>query len=82
LFPGGNWSINPNLNYIDFENGIRNRPDLKEIVSTNVQALKARGVVSWIDIDRLWKMHLNSDANYSDALTLLTSLELHLKKLD
>ena len=45
----------------------------------NIQNLKLRGVIDWIDIDALWNQHQRGQANHGDALTLLASLEINLK---
>jgi len=79
IFPSLRYSINPNLNYIDFDRGLRERWDLKTVVYDNIQDLKKRGIVDWIDIDAIWDRHQNRNCNHADALTLLASLEINLK---
>jgi len=71
--------VSPGINYIDFDLALRNRKDLKTLVYKNIQDLKQRGIVDWIDIDGIWKRHQARKANHADALTLLTSLEIYLK---
>ena len=75
----GPWGVQPRLNYIDFDQGLRKREDLKTIVYQNLQDLKHRGVVDWIDIDAIWDRHQRKLGNHADALTLLASLEINLK---
>jgi hypothetical protein len=70
---------NPMINYIDFNRGIREREDLKNIIYSNIMDLKQRKIVDWIDIDGIWKRHINKQANHADALIVLASLEIHLK---
>jgi len=70
---------NPGINYIDFNEGIRNREDIKKIVYRNIMDLKQRKIVDWIDIDEIWKRHINKTADHADALLTLASLEIHLK---
>jgi len=82
FFPGGHWGINPMVNYIDFDRGLRERKDLKTVVYENIQDLKNRKIVEWIDIDNIWKRHQNKIANHADALILLASLEINLKAED
>ena len=41
--------------------------------------LKKRKIVDWIDIDEIWKRHINKTADHADALLTLASLEIHLK---
>ena len=69
----------PMLNYIDFDEAIRNRQDMKSIIYENINDLKLRKIIDWIDIDTIWKRHQNRMANFSDALIALSSLEIHLK---
>lgn len=69
----------PNINYIDFSNGIRQRKDLNKLVYDNIMDLKARKIVDWIDIDQIWKNHINKTTNHADALLTLASLEIHFK---
>jgi len=70
---------NPNINYLDFDEGIRTREDLKKIIYESIMDLKKRKIVDWIDIDVIWKRHINKQVNHADALLVLASLEIHLK---
>jgi hypothetical protein len=70
---------NPNINYIDFDEGIRNRDDLKKIIYENIMDLKIRKVVDWVNIDEIWEKHQSKKYNHADALIVLASLEIHLK---
>lgn len=70
---------NPLINYIDFETGIRDRRDLNKIVYNNINDLKDRNIIDWIDIEKIWSEYINSKKNYAKALILLTSLEINLK---
>jgi len=79
LFPTLAYQVNPGVNYIDFDRGLRERADLKAVVYENIQDLKRRGIVDWIDIDSIWARHQARRANHADALTLLASLEINLK---
>ena len=71
--------INPNINYLDFNYAIRNKRDLRKIIYESIMDLKHRKIVDWIDIDEIWKRHINKRANHADALLVLASLEIHLK---
>lgn len=82
FIPGGPWGINPMINYIDFDRGLRERKDLKRVIYENIQDLKKRKIVEWIDIDNIWKRHQNKIANHADALIILASLEINLKAED
>ena len=71
--------VDPNINYIDFATGIRERMDLKDLIYSCINDLKKRNILDWVDIDQLWKNHINKKANHADALITLASLEIHLK---
>ena len=71
--------VSQGINYIDFDWALRNRKDLKTLIYENIQDLKKRRIVDWIDIDGIWKRHQDRKANHADALTLLASLEIILK---
>ena len=71
--------VAPGINYIDFDWALRNRKDIKTLVYGNIQNLKKRRIVDWIDIDGIWKRHQRKQENHADALTLLASLEINLK---
>jgi asparagine synthetase B (glutamine-hydrolysing) len=73
---------NPGTNYLEFDKAIRNKKDFKEIIFSNIQDLKKRGLVEWIDMDALWDRHMQKKVDHSDALLVLASLEIHLKALD
>ena len=36
-------------------------------------------IIDWINIDNIWKRHINNDSDHADALITLASLEIHLK---
>jgi len=71
--------VDPGLNYIDFNEGIRNRKDLNTIIYSSIKDLENRKIVDWINIDDIWKRHIKKEANHADALIALASLEIHLK---
>lgn len=71
--------VSPGINYIDFDWALRNRKDVKDLVFENIQDLKKRRIVDWIDIDSIWQRHQQLLGNYADALTVLVSLEIYLK---
>lgn len=70
---------NPHTNYLDFNTAIRERKDLNLIIYESIMDLKLRKIVEWIDIDSIWKRHIDKKANHADALIVLASLEIHLK---
>lgn len=79
LFPKIKKGVSPSANYIDFNDGLRNRTDLKSVVLENITDLDKRKIVEWIDIGDLWKKHQHKEGDYADALTLLASLEINIK---
>ncbi len=75
----GGFYENPNTNYIDFNQAIRHKKDLKDLIYSSIMDLKSRNIVDWIEIDKLWDVHQNTKIDHSDALLVLASLEIHLK---
>ncbi len=73
------YSISPGLNYIDFDRDMRRRSDLRATVGENLQDLRRRGLIDWLDVESLWQRHECGQGNHADALMLLASLEIHLK---
>ena len=67
------------INYLDFNEKIRTKEDLRTIIQNNVMDLKSRNIIDWIDIEKILKNHLSNKANHADALIVLASLEIHLK---
>lgn len=76
LFKG---SINKNINYINFNEGIRRRKDLNSVIKDSIMDLKNRKLIDWIDIEKIYKRHMDKQGNYYDALLVLSSLEINLK---
>jgi hypothetical protein len=72
-------SAGKGINYLDFNEKIRTKQDLRNVITNNVMDLKSRGIVDWLDIEEILKNHLSHKGNYSDALIVLASLEIHLK---
>jgi hypothetical protein len=71
--------VNPKTNYLDFNEGLRNKKDLKSTVYRCIMDLKLRNIIDWIDLDDIWNKHQKKQANHADALITLASLEIHLK---
>jgi len=74
-----NLFINPNINYIDFSEGIRSRSDLRQLIYKSIMDLKKRNVLRMINIDKIWDDHIRENKDHADALIILASLEIHLK---
>ncbi|MBM7839413.1 hypothetical protein JOC54_002693 [Alkalihalobacillus xiaoxiensis] len=72
-------NISQHTNYIDFNEAINKRDDLREIIYENVMDLKNRNIVNWVDIEGIWKAHNRKEAKNADALVILASLEIHIK---
>ena len=62
----------------DFEEGFRTSPDLVALAEDSLQRLDSRGVVPWLDLERLWSIHQRRIKNIGDALIVLVCLELNL----
>jgi hypothetical protein len=69
----------PMLNYLDFAAAIRERTELRELVRSSVADLAGRRLLAWLDPEALLDRHLSGARDHSDALLVLTSLEIHLK---
>jgi len=67
------------LQYLDFDDALRNREDYRLMVSENIHDLQGRKIINWLDIESIWKDHQNKSANYGVSLMLLTALEISLK---
>lgn len=78
-FPFGVLHFDPRINYINFDEVIRQRKDFKEVVNGNIRDLKKRGIIDWIDIEDLLVQHQRRYVNCADAITVLVSLEIILK---
>lgn len=74
--------INSNLNYLDFNNAIRERDDFKQLIKNNLYDLKQRDLANWLNLEDLWEKHQNKENNYAKALIILASLEIYLKVKD
>jgi asparagine synthetase B (glutamine-hydrolysing) len=70
---------NPSLNYLDFNESLRIRRDIIDIVYACLNDVKERDIVSWVKIDKLWNKHQDRKGDYADILTLIASLEIYLK---
>ncbi len=79
-FPGLTSGIpDKNKKYIDWEHALRTQDDLKYVVYSNIQDLKARKTIYWLDINKLWTSHQNLKMNVAKELMTLAALEIHLK---
>jgi hypothetical protein len=72
-------SKNSGVNYLDFNEKIRTKKDLRDIICSSVIDLKKRDIIDWINIDSILSDHLSGKADFADALIVLASLEIHIK---
>ena len=66
-------------NYINFNHALRHRNNYKETVFDNIQNLKSRKLIDWLDFDLIWREHQNKIKNHGIALMLLSALEINLR---
>lgn len=78
-FPKLYLGVHPNINYIDIDEGLRERVDLRELIDKCLHDLIERELVTWLDIEYIWDLHQRRRANYADALLILAALELNMK---
>lgn len=69
---------NPKLNYLDFAEEFR-KNSLKKVTRENLDDLKKRNIVNWINIEEIWRLHQSKKKDLSKALALLLSLEINIK---
>ncbi len=67
------------LNYIDFELSYRKKDDLKAFAQKSLDDLQYRGLVKEINIPIIWQEHQTGQANHSQLISLLVSLEIYFK---
>jgi asparagine synthetase B (glutamine-hydrolysing) len=70
---------NRDINYLDFNSAIRQRPKLRKLIRDNINDLRIRNIIDWIDIEKIWNRHIQKQADHADALIVLASLEIQLK---
>ncbi|MCT1578433.1 asparagine synthase C-terminal domain-containing protein [Oceanobacillus kimchii] len=70
---------NVHVNYLDFNNKIREKKDMKNIVRENIYDLQNRDIISGLNVIEIFDKHINNKANFGEELLLLTSLEIHIK---
>lgn len=70
------------LQYLDFNDAVRERDDFRSMVRENIQDLKRRQLIDWLELDRLWRDHQDKKCDIGMELMLLTALEISLKVED
>jgi hypothetical protein len=72
--------IKPSIfNYFNFDEELRKESSFKNVVFKSIKDLDNRSLVSWINIDDIWKRHQSRKNNFSKTLMLLASLEINIK---
>lgn len=67
------------MDYIDFNQGIRDRKDLYGLVIENINDLDKRKVVDGLNVKKTLESHLKGEVNWGRAICLLVSLEILFK---
>jgi len=67
----------PATNYLNFESAFRDR--MFDLAASQLNDLKRRNVVGWLDIDDIWSAH-QAGEDYADEIRILVSLEIYLKE--
>ncbi len=67
------------VKYIDWNYAVLHQDDFQEVVYSNLQDLKARKIIDWLDIEKLWHLNRNARKGLVYELMMLAALELHLK---
>lgn len=63
----------PPPNYVAFSEALRRQGPLQGVVYEAGQAVEARGLTPWVDVDQLWRMHQAGTADATNALLTLAS---------
>ncbi|WP_181692104.1 hypothetical protein [Natronomonas sp. LN261] len=74
----------PALMHFDKNNALRHNPQLRSLVEELLASLDRRGLVKWVDIDRLLPRHRRplNFKNYGWELLVLASLEIHIRSIE
>lgn len=67
------------VNYIDWKYALMNQEDFKDLVDSNLQDLKNRQIIEWLDIEKLRASHHYIKNDLTRELMTLAALEIHLK---
>ncbi len=79
ISPIDQYRTNPKANYINFSETLRHKTKLQELVYSNLQDLKKRGIYSDDEMNDWWQDHLYGKVDNTMLLMNLSSLELLLK---
>ncbi len=67
------------LNYIDYDRAIMFDDNFKSIIRESIADLRVRGIVDWLDLDKIYRDHIEGISNNGLELILLSTLEISLK---
>ena len=76
---GDMFPVYKNMNYINFNHALRYRSNFKKTAYNNIQNLKLRKLIDWLDFDLIWREHQNKVKNHGNTLMLLSALEINLR---
>lgn len=65
-------------NYLDFDEAFRSRNDYKEVLNIAIEYLQEKGVVPWLNLDKIVGEHNRYAANHGTALCVLLGLAVNL----
>lgn len=66
------------VNYVDFDEGIRKRDDLRNWLGLRIASLAERGILTWVDPESIWRRHLSGESPAGEEVLLLAALEAEL----
>ena len=70
-------SSHAEANHLDIDRALRLRRDLREVVRENLDALRSRKVLDWLDLEQIWSHHPSGRIEAGKALMLLNGLEVN-----
>jgi hypothetical protein len=76
---GANMGANKFVNYIDWNYALLHQEDFQDVVYSNLEDLKARKIIDWLDLEKLWYLNRNGRKGFAFELMMLAALEVHLK---
>ena len=67
------------VKYIDWNHSLLHQDDFRDVVFSNLQDLKSRKIIDWLDLEELWHSNRNFNKRMAFELMILAALELHIK---
>jgi hypothetical protein len=68
-----------NVKYIDWNYSLQYHNDFKDVVFSNLQDLKTRKIIDWLNLEEFWHLNRNVHKGIAFELMMLAALELHIK---